>query len=162
MPTMQAPQMSIQHPGQLPALQPMQPLRPGQTTPMQMPGFVPGQISAQMAANIAAQAQMNQAAMMNAGIANKANALAMQVEGAALGMELEEAEMAADVMAKAYGVSGLMPMGMMPMGLVGGAGASKKKSKSAHEKSGKGKKSSSGKVKSKSGSNGGKTTKSKK
>ena len=162
MPAMQAPQMSIQHPRPMPALQPMQPLRPGQTTPMQMPGIIPGQMSAQMAANIAAQAQMNQAAMMNAGVANEANAMVMQAEGAVLEMELEEAEMAADVMAAAYGMSGLMPMGMMPMGLAGGAGASKKKSKSAHEKSGKGKKSSSGKVKSKSGSGGGKMTKSKK
>ena len=74
--------------------------------------------------------------------------------------------MAADVVAAAYGMPGLTPMGMplamMPMGLAGKAGSSAKKSKSTYDESGKTKKSSSGKAKSKSDSSGGKTTKSKK
>ena len=85
MPAMQVPQMSMKSAGQSPALPPLQPLRPGQTPPMQMPGFIPGQMSGQMAANFAAQAQMNQVAMINAGIANEANAMVMQAEGCGTG-----------------------------------------------------------------------------
>ena len=104
---------------------------------------------------------MNRVATMNAGIANKANTMVMQAEGAALELEieLEEAEMAADVMAAAYGMVVKVPVGMMPMGLARWVGSSAERSKSTRDPSGKAKKSSSDKGKSKSGSSGGQTTK---